>query len=319
MSVTEYYCNDIVWATEKLKEHILSLEKENAKLKKGLVGEILPVEKLPWADFWGVYQSEEAVFRYLEKNFKTPNDARKAFESTYKDSLPVIERNRAAVANNLLVFENLVKAFESLGLKTHYRKYKGNTLKYNEIEHEWHKELRQTIPKQEPLTLDSLEKQHRLAIDSVKKWENKIEAAQQKIEYDRVQNEKKVRADRLTGILAQKYGVDLSSDGREVLDILLLKDKYLRLAYYLEKNRGDWNDGYSYAETGLRGFTCENDIDGQIVDEITSLIEDWDGDGRCFRDCQWNYSALYEIAKTERPELYADFKALMDSRAVSDS
>jgi len=318
MSVTEYYCNDITRATEKLKEHIASIEKENEKLKKGLVGEVLPVEKLPWADFWGVYQSEEAVFRWLEKNFKTPNDARIAFESTYKDSFPVIERNKAAIANNVLIFENLVKAIQSLGLKTHYKKYKGNTLKYNEIEHEWHKQIRQVIPRQEPLTLDSLEKQYKLAINSVVKWENKIEAAQKKIEYDRQQEEKKLRADRLTGILAQKYGVDLSSDGREVLDEILNKDKYLRLAYYLEKNRGNWNDGPYYAKRGLEGFVPESEIDREIYDEIYDLANDWNGDGRCFRDCQWNYSAIYEIAKTERPELYADFKALMDSGAVSD-
>lgn len=83
----------------------------------------------------------------------------------------------------------------------------------------------------------------------------------------------------------------------EVLEDVLSQDKYLHLAYYLECNRNDWNDGYSFAEQGLNGFSIKNDVDQAIYDEINSHIEDWDGDGRVFRDCEWNYSRLYGMVE----------------------
>ena len=53
----------------------------------------------------------------------------------------------------------------------------------------------------------------------------------------------------------------------DILDVILEKDKYLRLAHYLLKNREDWNDGYSYAESGLNGFDVETETDKLIEDD----------------------------------------------------
>lgn len=81
----------------------------------------------------------------------------------------------------------------------------------------------------------------------------------------------------------------------EALDNLLSQNKYLHLAHFLVKNRGDWNEGYSYAQSGLMGFTIETEDDKLIYDEINGIIHDSsDGiDGRKFRDCNWNYSVLF--------------------------
>jgi hypothetical protein len=94
----------------------------------------------------------------------------------------------------------------------------------------------------------------------------------------------------------------------DLREILLKKNKYLRLAYFLEKNRGDWTDGPSYAENGLSGFTVETLDDHLIFVDINDLIEDWGGDGRCFRDCTWNYGRIY--SEFVPPELLADFQQL---------
>ncbi len=90
----------------------------------------------------------------------------------------------------------------------------------------------------------------------------------------------------------------------EIREAILSKDKYLRLAYYLEKNRGDWNDGYDYAATGLHGFVVEegNSLDQDIYDCINECIEsgnDGDIDGRIFRDCEYNYSRLYGFVTSQ--------------------
>ena len=83
----------------------------------------------------------------------------------------------------------------------------------------------------------------------------------------------------------------------EVMENALAKDKYLRLAYALECNRNDWNDGPNFAEGGLNSFEVVTKQDEEIYTEISGRIEDWDGDGRVFRDCKWNYSALYELVE----------------------
>jgi hypothetical protein len=92
----------------------------------------------------------------------------------------------------------------------------------------------------------------------------------------------------------QKMGI-IKESITLAIDTVLKKNKYLRLAYYLEKNRNDWNDGYDFAETGLDGFTIENGTDQEIYDEIQGLIDNWNNDGRVFRDCTWNYSVLYQL------------------------
>lgn len=105
-------------------------------------------------------------------------------------------------------------------------------------------------------------------------------------------------------LLRAKYTPDdASSGGWAIREAILAKDKYLHLAYWLERNRGDWNDDYSYAETGLNGFSVE---DGNVVDqEIEKCIQECidsaeDGvDGRIFRDCEYNYSVLYGMVKDQ--------------------
>jgi hypothetical protein len=55
----------------------------------------------------------------------------------------------------------------------------------------------------------------------------------------------------------------------------------------------DWNEGPHYAECGIRGFKAESDEDNKIVSNINGYIQDWDGDGRIFRDCEWNYDRIF--------------------------
>ena len=73
------------------------------------------------------------------------------------------------------------------------------------------------------------------------------------------------------------------------------------LSYWLERNRGDWNDGPNYAEVGLGRFTpdTDNPVDVEIEKEISGLIEDWGGDGRVFRDCKYNYGELKGMVKDD--------------------
>lgn len=93
---------------------------------------------------------------------------------------------------------------------------------------------------------------------------------------------------------------ETTGDWNDILNIILSKNKYLHLGHFLLKNRGDWSDGTDYAETGLRAFKVDNMVDQAIYNEILGLIDNWDGDGRVFRDCQSNYDYLFAIVKGQK-------------------
>ena len=100
------------------------------------------------------------------------------------------------------------------------------------------------------------------------------------------------------------------SDKQEILDAILEKNKYLRLAHYLRMNRGDWTDGYDYAETGLSGFVVETEVDSEIEKDITHHINNWDGDGRIFRDCEYNYNVIFGMVEDE--QLMKDYNSVYE-------
>lgn len=93
-------------------------------------------------------------------------------------------------------------------------------------------------------------------------------------------------------------------DKNSVIDHFLKLDKYLRLGHYLRLNRENWDDGPDYAETGLDGFDVVTDKDVEISNEIRGLIDNWDGDGRVFRDCEYNYDYIFYLCE---PGIYSDY------------
>lgn len=114
--------------------------------------------------------------------------------------------------------------------------------------------------------------------------------------------------ERLLAFMLSKYELDITSDWDDLQCSIINKNKYLYLAHYLMMNRGDWNYGYSYAETGLGGFIIETAQDQEIGDCISDIINTHDDvDGRYFRDCSWNYNVLYGIVKEQNPTLYEDY------------
>lgn len=116
-------------------------------------------------------------------------------------------------------------------------------------------------------------------------------------------------------LMLAKYDLDLDKDWVDILESVINKDKYLRLAHYLEKNRGDWSDGCEYAEYGLEGFKIEIDEDSLIYDDINFYIDNWIDyvDGRCFRDCKYNYNVLYTMVVNKNPDLYKDYQIIIEN------
>lgn len=103
---------------------------------------------------------------------------------------------------------------------------------------------------------------------------------------------------------------DIDETIEEKLSEILKQDKYLYLAYFMKKNRGDWSDGTHYASIGLNNFKIETEKDSDIYDCVSKLINEWDGDGRCFRDCEYSYDILYEMVDVDIMSKYTKLDTL---------
>jgi len=72
----------------------------------------------------------------------------------------------------------------------------------------------------------------------------------------------------------------------------------MALADAMIRNRIDWSDGPDIVRSELRHFAVENDIDKLIYECLSNCVDNWDGDGRVFRDCEYNYEDCWRKPMT---------------------
>lgn len=217
------------------------------------------------------------------------------------DSVNVEQTYANAIQNNKLIVEKVTLLMQHIGIKSSYSvrdtKSRATYPKYNTVSAGYISDLSRDVPTQvQGLKVDT----KRLRQDIEQRYNSVLQQVQQK-EREAAAEKAKVQKQHQIALLRAKYTPeDAESSEWTIREKILSQDKYLRLAYYLEQNRHDWNDGCDYAETGLNGFTIETTQDQEIYDSIQALIDDWDGDGRCFRDCTWNYGALYGLVENQQ-------------------
>lgn len=221
------------------------------------------------------------------------------------------ELNLPAIQNNLKIQQGIVKMMEKFGVKGSWSTYEYKSSRSRskiEVKHScsWFSEVSRFIKTSDGFS--GIESEHKKFLETIEKWKaeqtKKLQLKQREIE----QKEQELVKSRTLAQLQVKYGLPPIAEFKHIRDVLLEKNKYLHLAYWLERNRGDWNDGYRYANIGLDGFKIETETDELIYKDIQSYIDDWDGDGRVFRDCEWNYSVLYGMVEDE--ELMKDFQTV---------
>ena len=213
-------------------------------------------------------------------------------EQIHKTNLPAIE-------NNILIRKKVYMFMEKIGVRESYSTYEFKTSRSRNKTHIKHiagfiADLSRVIT-----VVDGYDGVGRSVNDYKRKLKDYADKLKQNILKEQREKQSDEKAKKKLKVLATfcvKYDLDAEAEEYDIREAILVKDKYLHLAYWLERNRGDWNDGYSYAETGLSGFHAETAEDNDIVADISSYIEDWDGDGRVFRDCEYNYNVLYKMA-----------------------
>lgn len=231
-----------------------------------------------------------------EKNLKAAWDA----------SQPIREENKLICARNKVLVDKVTAFLEPLGLPDH-KVYRAPTSKRRDARgttdrYGWRDSLRSVVTTD--FTWDALDRVYKDRLDGIKKERERLDQERAKIAAAKLREEAKLETEVARREVTRGVGLPVGAEWYEVMSALIAKNKYLRLAYWMERNRGDWSDGFDYARTGLNGFTVENETDARIAACIQGHIDDWDGDGRVFRDCEWNYGRLFEMAKEQDLELF---------------
>lgn len=230
---------------------------------------------------------------HVEAAKKALGEERARLQEIHERNLPKIESNKAVRAS-------VTEFMKAVGIEATYSVYeKPNNRSKNR---QWLKKnagFTEDVQRAGPIS-DFYEQ----SLNTLKDYERRInEYAQVKQREELAAQEKAQQKQKEAANLKEiamyslKYGTDV--DAQQILDAILTKNKYLALAHYLLKNREDWNDGYAYAQQGLNSFYVSTEEDAKIQANIQELIDNWDGDGRVFRDCEYNYDRLFAIAREQ--------------------
>lgn len=238
-------------------------------------------------------------------------NARAEAEKKWNAVVSIHEDNKVALENNTALRKKIDLIMENIGIPRTYTTHRYKSTRSRTRMEEKHtagfiEDQMRNIPVDDGFS--AAEAAHQRFMQAIDEYEKKALAEKEKQEKEQ---QARIRAEELAkalSVLVVKYELPYNSDWDSVLDKLLSMNKYLRLAHYLQKNRGDWSDGPDYAKTGLDGFTIETPQDEEIYNEISGLIVDWDGDGRVFRDATWNYDVLFGMVPAE---LLGDYQICM--------
>ena len=239
-----------------------------------------------------------------------PSIALERAAKAYEESKLLVENNRVICAENKRIVDYLVDSIRNAGIPSRVEVIvsgpRAQRVKREFQDAPWMSLGRQVKTRD---TWEQSEQWYKDFLLRVKKWQDEIDAKARAEEQAKAQDKARIESESKRIALCLKYGFDpVKTDESDLRDLLLDKNKYLRLAYYLERNRGDWSEGPDFAESGLSGFTIETPDDQLIYDDIQNHITNWDGDGRIFRDCTWNYSRIY--SEFVPAEILNDFRGI---------
>lgn len=220
--------------------------------------------------------------------------------------------NAEAIANNKKVVEKITQIMTDLGIPSKWSRsyFKTASSRKQTVETNsagYLGDLQRNVPTSD----DSGTKLQRLK-DTVSAAERYAETLKQKIRQEQAEKDKEEKRKKEIQALARlqvKYGLSEHSYWDDVLETLDSKDKYFMLARAMNAVRNDWNDGFGPVEYALAKFVVGNPEDEEIEKCLQGILESEEDDGRIFRDCEYNYSALYAKAPDE---LLADYETLKE-------
>lgn len=247
-----------------------------------------------------------------------PSNARKAdlalekLEEAHSKDLAIHITNLPAIENNSVIRAEIEEYMDAIGMPRSWSEidYKSRSKhrKYMSVTAGYLNDLRVNVPITDgfsPVRYESLKKSFlEYKQKSLNEEKAVKEAAQQ--DEERKKAERRANLEMATIILRYKLEEDIDWDG--ILDALRAKDQRLDLALAMMDCRSDWSDGPDIVDHALGRFTARTAEDHTIEDSLLPLCHDeWDHDGRVFRDCEWNYERI--LSSIEDKQLVADAMA----------
>lgn len=224
------------------------------------------------------------------------------------DNKEILEYNTIVKEHNQKQYDNIIRIMEVVGIKTSHTTYGYKTSRSRKMtstttQAGFVQDIQTFIPRHcgYKTALNNIKQKRKEIEDYGNKLIQSNKERIRKEEQERTKKEAETRKIKVVSSLIAKYDLDYESEPEDVLYDLISRCKYLYLAHYLLLNRGDWSDGYDYAETGLRGFdTSEDDGEDTLIHkEISNICNKMDVDGRYFRDCTYNYDYLFSKVKED--------------------
>ncbi len=259
-------------------------------------------------NYWSDWKELETV-EQIEKRKSEVANAIGLYQQALQALLPEEER---IFNNNTMLHQKVTELMKRLGVadifyKSEYKTSRSTRPTSVQYRAGYLEDLDRIAPKSRQVTALLNSKPKELLSTLQRQYEEVLRKAQEK-ERAKIREQQEAEKVHQLALLRAKYTPDNAmSDADDILDGILAKDKYLRLAHYLQMNRNDWNDGYSFAGQGLRGFDVETSEDSEIVSCLQEIINKEDSpDGRYFRDCKYSYSYLF--GKVEDTVLYDDYR-----------
>lgn len=267
-----------------------------------------PIDKITYGTH--VHDAGRPSYSQYGNSEPTPSLALSRAAKAYEESKLLVEENRVICAENKRIVNFLLDSIKNAGIPSRVEVIvSGPRARHTKRECQGAPWMYLGSKVHTHDTWEQSEIWYQDFLKRVKKWQEEIDAKTHAKEQEEAKNTARIEAESRRIALCLKYGFDpIKTQEGDLRDLFLGKNKYLRLAYYLERNRGDWGEGSDFAERGLDGFKIETEDDQLIFDDIQSHITNWDGDGRIFRDCTWNYGRIY--AEFVPAELLADFQAI---------
>lgn len=242
-----------------------------------------------------------------------------AVEKWKSDNLEAYEANQEVIKHNTLQYERVRTIMKTLGVKemftrSYFKTSRSRKMTTERTAAKWPSEVRDALPMKcgwEDVMGKFKKRREQIenfGLKLIKEQEEKVrkEAAEKE------RKEKEEKRLKTLAVLGAKYDLGIEAEPDDIQEAIINQCKYLRLAHFMELNRSDWTDGYSYAEMGLERFNVESPQDQEIYDDVQECIEsgeDGDIDGRIFRDTKWNYSVIYGLV---------DEKLMEDCQVISE-
>lgn len=257
------------------------------------------------------YNNNSAYYRETEgqlaqKALLKLEEALAKDEQTHQENISGLENNKALQQEAINFMENQVGISKTKRIKD--PKSRARIPKMITVNNGWYKDILENVVVNDgyDFVQKDYEKKKKLFQDIIEKYTRDAERAkaEKKAEEEAAVAHKKSLMD-MVAIINRYDELDETYEWEDILEYLLKKSRLLNLAHAMSETRGDWNEGPYRVKNAL--FEPTNDVEKLILEDISRITYDWDGDGRVYRDCKYNYGVLFNMLDQTDHQLMIDY------------